>query len=490
MAATHLALAAASLAQGAEPPSLHAMAEACPTRAQVEAIQQDIELSFEGDPTAGAAACRGSGGFVLTPLEAWAYRHLLMARELRFDRPLPWTDQPLYDWIVGTAEGIRYRSDIDRSFCCDPPRVINLRISPDADVASYAVPAPGEITRHGWVPGTHLGLIVHETRHIEVGSHTCGSDGDATWAELGGYGTSAALYWWVAEFTDPALLEPPEVRHGYYRSWYRFGARHTLEQRVCEPVDLEETVVAQGWSPSARRAPAPGPSRRLPAATLLATCPPLDEIRAIDSQVELRVDTMRLGGQSCSLEQGSANLGRLEERSYQALRLLRQLELPEPLPWTSADPWSWFTEQAPILRVALEEHADTVAEPAGTVRVEVPARWYAGLRAEDQGAVVDLLLAMVRAARAAELTRGGDGGPDPERSAAILARELKRHGLEPSTEQPAVPPTYGDLRYHLPSDPLPGEGATGTSELRLEWVDGVPTLTNVPPMGPVDDDED
>jgi hypothetical protein len=100
----------------------------CPTMSEVAAINQRIPLSFEGDSASGSVVCRRSAGSSdLTLLQTRVYQALLIAQHARFSQPLPWTSKELYDWLAETILGIRFRTDIDLSYCCDSARVINVR---------------------------------------------------------------------------------------------------------------------------------------------------------------------------------------------------------------------------------------------------------------------------------------------------------------------------------------------------------------------------
>ena len=72
-------------------------------------------------------------------------------------------------------------------------------------------------------------------------------------------------------------------------------------------------------------------------------CPPLAVIREIDSHLSLQFEFDPTAGTLvCHAEDGSADLTRLQERTYQALSLIRQLEFDASLPWTNLSLWDWF----------------------------------------------------------------------------------------------------------------------------------------------------
>jgi hypothetical protein len=108
---------------------------------------------------------------------------MTVARRLSFDAALPWTPKSLYQWMVSAIRGIRFRGDIDVSFCCDPAGTINVQTR---NLAATQFPSDFR-----WV-ATLLVLIVHEARHNEGFPHTCGAN-DNTISELGAWGVQYYL---------------------------------------------------------------------------------------------------------------------------------------------------------------------------------------------------------------------------------------------------------------------------------------------------------
>jgi len=145
-----------------------------------------------------------------------------------FEEPLPWTDLQLFEWFVATIDGIRFRDDIDRSFCCDPAGYINIQTSNLSALSTDL-----------WIDsasGTGLidlvALFAHEARHNEDKPHTCGAD-DQTATELGAWSVQALLYRWYADHSDATFFENPS-RPGFYAETAGFNAEHILETRICE----------------------------------------------------------------------------------------------------------------------------------------------------------------------------------------------------------------------------------------------------------------
>ncbi len=162
----------------------------CYSAWELDEIDREVPIRFEGDASAGVFVCTGAAGSRdLTRVQARLYQAVVYMKQARFDAPLPWTPDPLYEWFTNLVKGVRVRTDIPNAFCSVAERVINLlgtadqAAGPDSTFPSY------------------VKVLVHEARHIEVGSHTCGTK-DNTIAELGAYGTQYYLMLWIAEH-DP-----------------------------------------------------------------------------------------------------------------------------------------------------------------------------------------------------------------------------------------------------------------------------------------------
>ncbi|NCP16410.1 hypothetical protein GW866_05135 [bacterium] len=212
----------------------------CPTAEEIASIDADIRLVFESDPTVGTLACtRADGSANLTPLQRGAYQALSLMKNLEFDQPLPWTDKSLYEWLINAIDGVRFRSDIENGFCCEPANIINV------STAGYAHLSQKEITQwmdpqSGWGLVWSLMIIMaHEARHNEGYPHTCaaGPTMDNTIAELGANGVVYSLNTWLAYHTEPGFFytnTPPD----YYREQMAYAAASLRQVGFC----LEPTV--------------------------------------------------------------------------------------------------------------------------------------------------------------------------------------------------------------------------------------------------------
>ncbi len=168
----------------------------CPTRAALERIADVRQTwAFESAPL----VCRASEGSAdLTASQVRAAWSLIYMKELRFDRPVPWTSKPLYDWFRDLVGAVAFRPVPGISYCCDPGNVIVIR---------YA--APVEPLTWPSVRGL-IGVLIHEARHIEVGNHRCGNL-DVRVSDMNAFGVHNLFMTWIAEHSDPAIV-PVEYR--------------------------------------------------------------------------------------------------------------------------------------------------------------------------------------------------------------------------------------------------------------------------------------
>ena len=187
---------------------IDALSAGCPAADEIKAIDHDLKLFFDHDPTRGTRACSAAeGSRDLTVMQSRVYRALAAMRRLEFTEPLPWTKEPVYRWLTKSVRGVRFRSDAPASFCCQPDGIINVR--------AVVEPAPGG-GQSGFALGitestqmatdvrlliTFMQLLVHEARHNNGKPHTCGSK-DNTIREMGAWGAAYTFQRWIAEKTE------------------------------------------------------------------------------------------------------------------------------------------------------------------------------------------------------------------------------------------------------------------------------------------------
>ena len=193
----------------------------CPSVDEIRAIDRDLRLEFDSDPTkdvASAERCtENAGSRNLTVMQARVYRALSTLRRLTFRQPLPWTRDPVYRWFTRTVRGVRFRADITNSNCCGPDRLINvaarLQIVNGRVQSGFGLavtdPTSRMPTDFRMLAG-FLQLLVHEARHADGKPHTCGTK-DQTIAEMGAWGAAWAFHRWMAEQTAPGLV-PPDMQ--------------------------------------------------------------------------------------------------------------------------------------------------------------------------------------------------------------------------------------------------------------------------------------
>jgi Concanavalin A-like lectin/glucanases superfamily len=181
----------------------------CPTRAELASVDADLKLTFDADPTKDEplACTAAEGSRDLSPMKKRVYKSLLLMKQLQFDRPLPWTKEPLYRWFTNAVKGIRFRTDIKNSSCCGPGRTINIAAANQSIryTDRWVEPALG-----GGLD-VFLLLLSHEARHGDGYPHTCGTK-DQTPDELGGWGVQYYLARWLAEHADQSFFTSGTIR--------------------------------------------------------------------------------------------------------------------------------------------------------------------------------------------------------------------------------------------------------------------------------------
>jgi Concanavalin A-like lectin/glucanases superfamily len=201
----------------------------CPTRTEVASIDADLRLTFDADPTKDEplACTAAEGSRDLTAMKKRVYNSLLLMKQLQFDRPLPWTKEPLYKWFTDAVDGIRFRTDIKNSSCCGPGRTMNIAVASQSIrfTDRWVEPAMG-----GGLDVFIL-LLAHEARHADGYPHTCGTR-DQTPNEMGSWGVQYYLARWLAEHADQSLFTSGKIR--YTERMIR-NADMLLKNSFCKP---------------------------------------------------------------------------------------------------------------------------------------------------------------------------------------------------------------------------------------------------------------
>jgi uncharacterized protein (TIGR03437 family) len=196
----------------------------CPSATEVAAFRAAVDLRLDSDPSAGTLVCRVADGSAdLTRLEERTFQAFRIMEFLPFDAPLPWTSKPLYDWFTGAIRGIRYRSDIPSSFCCEPARYINIQTS----VGVLTAPTDPAVVF------SLADLFIHEARHSDGLPHTCGS-WDQTLSELGAWGAVVYYNEWSAFRTGDFLKSKTPGQSAFYQSWAWGAAQADLATAICD----------------------------------------------------------------------------------------------------------------------------------------------------------------------------------------------------------------------------------------------------------------
>ena len=175
----------------------------CPTLAELAWVASIEALTFTSDPSAGGMVCSAAlGSRDLTLLQKRAYQAVLLFSWIRFDSPLPWTDEELDGWLAHAIHGVDFRDDAQYSFCCEAGGIIVVQTN-----NLWVLTASG--LREIWQATLSLAaLIAHEARHNEGYGHTCGA-WDETVAELGSWGLQYYFLLWVGTHSDPSVVSEP-----------------------------------------------------------------------------------------------------------------------------------------------------------------------------------------------------------------------------------------------------------------------------------------
>jgi len=210
-------------------PLVDQMLAECPTAEQIAAIDADLSISFESDPTAsqGLACTAAEDSKDVTHFQRRIYNILRVMQELKFDQPLPWTDKQLFDWFTGAIDGIRFRNDIDYSACCDPAGIINIQTNNlvATSMDRWIEPAADNGLVHIMI------LFVHEARHNEGYGHTCADGNDSTLDEMGAWGVEYYTEIWLADHVAGDLFANSSFD---YAESMRSEAQRILETRFCQ----------------------------------------------------------------------------------------------------------------------------------------------------------------------------------------------------------------------------------------------------------------
>jgi uncharacterized protein (TIGR03437 family) len=103
-----------------------------------------------------------------------------------------------------------------------------------------------------------------------------------------------------------------------------------------------------------------------------SACPSAAEIAAFNAQIDVRFESDPSAGTLvCKASEGSADLTRLQERAYQALRLMQVIPFEKPLPWTSRSLYDWFVHAVRGIRLRSDiSNAAFCCDPKDVINVQ------------------------------------------------------------------------------------------------------------------------
>jgi hypothetical protein len=104
----------------------------------------------------------------------------------------------------------------------------------------------------------------------------------------------------------------------------------------------------------------------------IANCPSAADVAAISADLDLSFESDPTGGTLvCTAAAGSANLTRAQERAFQALRVMRQLQFTRPLPWTSLPLYTWLNNAIDGIRFRGDISTSFCCSPARVINVQL-----------------------------------------------------------------------------------------------------------------------
>ncbi len=104
---------------------------------------------------------------------------------------------------------------------------------------------------------------------------------------------------------------------------------------------------------------------------LTSACPTAMEVATFRAAVDLRIDSDPSAGTFvCQAANGSADLTRLQERTFQALRLMQFLPFDAPLLWTPKPLFDWFTGAIRGIRYRGDIPFSFCCDPPGYINIQ------------------------------------------------------------------------------------------------------------------------
>jgi uncharacterized protein (TIGR03437 family) len=104
---------------------------------------------------------------------------------------------------------------------------------------------------------------------------------------------------------------------------------------------------------------------------LTGNCPTAAELNELNAALNITFESDPTKGTLvCRSSQGSADLTRLQERTYQALRMMQWMPLDTSLPWTTKSIYDWFTGAARGIRFRGDITYSFCCDPAGIINIQ------------------------------------------------------------------------------------------------------------------------
>lgn len=109
-----------------------------------------------------------------------------------------------------------------------------------------------------------------------------------------------------------------------------------------------------------------------PVEELIAQCPPAEDVAAFNADLTITFEGVDPSGDTrvCHASDGSADLTRWQERTYQALRVMKVIRFSRALPWTSQNLYDWFVSSIQGIRFRGDITGSFCCEPANVINIQ------------------------------------------------------------------------------------------------------------------------
>ena len=142
------------------------------------------------------------------------------------------------------------------------------------------------------------------------------------------------------------------------------------------------------------------PAPAFTADDLYSSCPSPEEVAAIDSRLSLSYEPDPSAGTLvCRAAEGSVDLSRVQERTYQAFRAMQSIPFQSQLPWTDKSLYDWFTDAVRGVRFRDDIGSSFCCNPPNVVNLKTSL---GAFQWPNSGTLLGLVKLLAHEARHAE----------------------------------------------------------------------------------------